>query len=330
MHSIDVMELSPTLQEIDNLILEDRHTEAIRRLKAHVARTPDDPEALCLLARSYSWQAKYAEALDTAMTVLQARPDHLEGSCVAADVLIELGKAREALGFVERAIHAYDMFPLAEQRARGLLARRQWLYSIHWRALDALGEHEVALAVAREGYQVYSSMRSYVLDSLLALGRLKEAEQLDGPELEPDDYAFLVWNIGCTLMEQGKYAEALPYLRRNLAFVRLPNEFDRLEYYLEGLALGGQYEEVRQLCSYWLGANRIRYRPYRRYLQFMLALAQEGLGQKERALETVVAMCEGRTAERCFKLFRGAPHFDELWAALRRLLEEAVGAADVK
>jgi hypothetical protein len=41
-------------------------------------------------------------------------------------------------------------------------------------------------------------------------------------------------------------------------------------------------------------------------------------------------MCGGRTAERCFKRFRGAPHFDELWAALRRVLEEAVGAADVK
>jgi hypothetical protein len=32
-----------------------------------------------------------------------------------------------------------------------------------------------------------------------------------------------------------------------------------------------------------------------------------------------------RTAERCFELLRGVPHFDELWMALRRLLKEALG-----
>jgi tetratricopeptide (TPR) repeat protein len=318
----------PALKPVDDLLLDGRYVEASRRVEAYLKRNPHDIEALYRLAQCWDHLGKPAQALEAARAALQVQPDHLGALCMAANALEELGRPREALPMVERAIRIYDALPFGEQRSRRPAVSRNYLFRIQWRALRAVDELETALETARQGMQMDRAMEWHVLRSLVELGRFEEAEHLAGPEPTPREYAQALWDVACTLVDEERYAEALPYLLRNLAFAILPHDFSALQAYLECLACAGRNEELGRLCLHWLQRGRIRWRPHRRRLQVMLAFAYQGLGQFDRARESVLELCEGRTPDRCFRLFRGRNEFEVTGAAIRRLLDEVLGSGD--
>jgi tetratricopeptide (TPR) repeat protein len=238
--------------------------------------------------------------------------------------LLDLGRASEALALIEQAIQVYEALPSAEQRSRRPRAQRNSLYWLHWEVLSAMGDPASALKVAQHGRRLDGGMRWPVLRSLLELDRFDEAERVDGTELEPREYAQVLWDIAFHLVEQERYETALPYFLRNLAFRRVPEEFRYLQAYLECLGFAGRYEELAIIAGHWLNSSRVRRRPPRRLLQALLTVAQARRGKRDAARESAAMVCEGRPLDRCLQLFRGRYVFEETAQAIRGALADAL------
>jgi tetratricopeptide (TPR) repeat protein len=318
--------LPPELREVDGLTHANKRGQAVRLLKTYLRRFPRDAEALLRMAGCQAAASEHERAIETLKLALEVEPDHLHVMRGLASLLESQGDASEALTYVERAIRVYDALPAAEQRSERAQIGRSLLCMIHWDILRSLGEPEHALQVAREGLRTDSRLQWNVVQSLVELGRNSEAEDLYRGEGDPEEYIQGIKDIAFHLMFADNYEGALPYFQRYLAFAALPREFSSLQAYAECLVLAGHYEEMVTLGAYWLDKERIRWRPYRRILQVLMALGHEGLGDHQAATEFVSSVCQGGNADRCWKLLVGRSMFEKTGELIRELLNGVLGS----
>jgi len=118
-----------------------RLREALERLNEHLEDEPEDHESRLLRARCRLDQARYEDALRDARAALEGADGDLRRAAarLLADVLLTLGRSREALGVLEA-----DGLDLAPDRD----ARDAWTLG---RALEATGDDGAAFEVFERG-----------------------------------------------------------------------------------------------------------------------------------------------------------------------------------
>lgn len=90
--------LGPQIETARALGILERHTEAEEQALTVLAAYPGDPEALNILALSYSAQGRYSEAIQVLESLMAMYPEDLRGRLGLAECLYRSGESEAALG----------------------------------------------------------------------------------------------------------------------------------------------------------------------------------------------------------------------------------------
>jgi tetratricopeptide (TPR) repeat protein len=174
---------------------------AMESCKEALRRDADFVDARLMLAGLYSTTHDAASALVEYDKILKADPKHEEAIVYKAQVLVEDGKAPEAI-----------------QSLRGFL-KRNTDSPLVWYYLGRAEQHEENLDDAAAAYKKALEVRPGFSQASLALGALYEERRMNEKALEVygdlyDDSQDLsaANRIATILLKQEKYREAVPYL----------------------------------------------------------------------------------------------------------------------
>ncbi len=116
-----------------------RYDEALRQLSVHLATSPDDEEALCLMALCHLRRGDHRAALQAAGAAVRVAPDNEWPHRIASIALERLGNGAAAVTAAEEAVRlAPDRWETHCQHASALLAthRRRAAYDSARRAVE--------------------------------------------------------------------------------------------------------------------------------------------------------------------------------------------------
>ena len=255
-------------QRIWLLLQQGRTERAEEELRLYLADRPDSDWAHAHLALCLSYQERHQEAHHEAQAAVGLAPDNAFAHFVHSAVLTQANCLPEAEAAIREAIGLNQSSALFfGQLAKVQLRQQRW---------------QVALTAAEQGLEIdpadddCANLKSI---ALIRLGRRTEAtDSLRGAlERDPDD-AWTHANLGWSLIEHGRYHEAMPHFREALRIE--PN----LEHARLGIitALKAQNVLYRPLLRYFLWAQKLSDRyavalmigAYVLY-RFLLGLAQQ-------------------------------------------------------
>ena len=200
--------------ERGRLLLErDRHELAERELRMALAEDPENPFALCLLARAVCELGRVDEATDLAQQAVGAAPDFPFAHQILALVLSEQKRYREALDAIDTAIRLEpEDETLWAVKAHAFIGLKRWK--------DALQAVESGLEIDAE-HEACTHLRGICLQQL---GRTDEAAEAaeDALELDPDSGVAHA-NRGWVYLRQRDHRRAEQHFREAL---RLDPELD--------------------------------------------------------------------------------------------------------
>jgi ATP-dependent Clp protease ATP-binding subunit ClpC len=223
------------------LAQDERHGEAAAAFERSLAKVPNRPDVVRELARVYDQAGRHDDALVAWQRLAALQPDRSEPHAWQGDSLRQLGRAEEALLAYERALILDEHHVQAlTGKADVLRGRKLWDEALVWydRALarkPTLGAALRGKAAALEALERWEEARpvwrqSLALEPTSELGRqgLARAEAalrgageslpVDEPTLDVDPQARArardAWELGRSLVNQGRYAEAARALRQ--------------------------------------------------------------------------------------------------------------------
>ena len=230
-------------QRIWLLLRQGRIDRAEEELRLYLGEHPDSDFAHAQLALCLSHMDRHQEAHEEAKTAVGLAPDHPFSHYVHSVVLADANCLPEAEAAIREAIGLDQSTSMYfGQLAKVHLQRQQWQ-----QALDAA---ELGLQVDPADDDC-ANLRSI---ALIRLGRRVEAsDTLRGAlERDPDD-AWTHANLGWSLIEQGRYNDAMVHFREALRLE--PN----LEHARLGIitALKAQHFLYRPILRYFLWAQKL-------------------------------------------------------------------------
>jgi tetratricopeptide (TPR) repeat protein len=165
--------------------------------------SPNSPEALCNLGVALEGLGRHAEAVEKFERALELKPDLAVAHNDLGHALRELGRTDEALASFRRAIELDPQFAPALTNLGQLLLDR--------------GEEELALQYAQQAAQLQPNVAAIHHNLGNVLRRLERcvearAAYLEALRLQPNQ-ALSQAHLGLVLQLEGKYEEALPWLR---------------------------------------------------------------------------------------------------------------------
>lgn len=242
----------PRLLRIQDDLRSDRIADARGALERHLARHPDDADALNLMAQVALRQGRRAEAASWLSRCLEAAPDFARARFNLAGLLFKLGELEAALDHLDRLL-ACDANPLFLQMkasilealsdsAGALLVCRQltssypqeagcWLS--YGNALRAAGAAQEAVAAYRTAIEVrpscglaYWSLANMKTvrfgdDDLAAM-----RQQLERADVAPDDRIALQFALGRAYEAMHAYERSFEHYAKGNAALRLRSRYD--------------------------------------------------------------------------------------------------------
>ncbi len=230
-------------QRIWLLLRQGRTDRAEEELRLYLADHPDSDWAHAYLALCLSYLDRHQDAHQEATAAVGLAPDNAFAHYVHSVVLAQGNCLPEAEAAIREAIGLNQSTAMFfAQLAKVHLRRQRW---------------QDALTAAEQGLQIDASdddCANLQSIALIRLGRRTEAtDSLRGAlERDPDD-AWTHANLGWSLIENGRYNEAMPHFREALRLD--PN----LEHARLGIitALKAQHFLYRPLLRYFLWAQKL-------------------------------------------------------------------------
>jgi tetratricopeptide (TPR) repeat protein len=237
---------SPRLARAKLLYSQSRYELAVGELSLHLAETPDDVDAHCLLALCFSQLERYDEATEQAKLAIAAAPDFGGSHYVFAAVMIHRNRLDAAQQANDEAIRLDPDDPdYFTQRSLIYLRRQKWK-----EALDAADQ---ALALDPEEEEA-SNLRSMALVKLNRTAQAAEQIQVS-LERNPDN--------------------AWTHANRGWAYLETKEIDKALEHFREALRLDPSNDYARHGMVQALMARHLLYRWFLGYLLWMSKLSNQ-------------------------------------------------------
>jgi lipopolysaccharide biosynthesis regulator YciM len=196
------------LQEIHQLSMQHKYTQALSLLQQEFARGRSNPEMLLEAGKIY-WQNKqFATACDYFKKVVQTSPAHISGNCYLAMCTASLGEWQEALQILapwqQKYADRYDV-RLAQECVDTI-------------AIEALQKEGDTLPHKPEqAFQLIQLLerQQRVMDAIVLLEKWGEKLMMRPPHKEA--IARLYYDAGKRLLQEYKVATALRYLEHSVS-----------------------------------------------------------------------------------------------------------------
>lgn len=227
------------LKAIQKLIVESKHAEAEKALRAFLEKTPDDPDAHHLLGATLAGLRRRREAIESLERAIALRSSSPEFYVTLGNVLVEERQLTQALeryqtalmldpGFgaatanIAHILSELGHFREAEEVFRQSLQQEPDLAGAHSSLAGTListGKYAEAEAAARTALELNPKLVHGALmlaNALLEQGKIDEAEQAiaRAAKMAPEDAQLLRWKGVFRMMIHGDFAGAEALLRR--------------------------------------------------------------------------------------------------------------------
>jgi len=247
----------PRLQKIASDLRNNRLERAETELAEHLARHPEDPDAICMMAQVATRFGRPEEAASLLARCLELAPDFASARFTYAKLLLRLHRYGAAFGEVDRLLAGDGHNPLFLQLKAAILGAigedgralaifgelavenpgraESWVRFGH--ALRTMGVQETSIAAYRKAIEANPSSGSawWGLANLKTV-RFGEADigavkqQLKRPDIAAEDRINLLFFLGKAHEDLGDYARAYEHYAKANAARRLRIDYDWDEF----------------------------------------------------------------------------------------------------